>query len=167
MDYQEFLQKKIKKHVLSGFDISEDKLNKYLFPFQKYIARKALSAGKYAVFADCGLGKTLIQIEWANQVFHHTGKPVLILTPLAVSGQTIQEGQKFGIDVVRYDGSDKPIQITNYEQIENIDCGIFSGIVLDECFAPDTHIQVWKNGALHEQHIKDCKIGESVLNCLF
>ena len=131
MDYQEFLQKKIKKHILSGFNISEDKLNKHLFPFQKFIIKKALNAGKYAVFADCGLGKTLIQLEWANQVSRHTGKPVLILTPLAVSGQTIQEGQKFGIEVVRYNGSDAPIQITNYEQIENIDCSIFSGIVLD------------------------------------
>jgi len=132
MDYQEFLQKKIKKHVLSGFDISEDKLNKHLFPFQKYIVRKALSAGKYAVFADCGLGKTLIQLEWANQVSRYTGKPVLILAPLAVSGQTIQEGQKFGIEVVRYNESTAPIQITNYEQLDNVDCNLFAGIVLDE-----------------------------------
>ena len=133
MDYQAFLEKKVKKHVLSGFDINEDRLNKYLFPFQKYIVKKALSAGKYAVFSDCGTGKSIIQLEWANQVFHHTGKPVLILTPLAVSGQTIQEGQKFGIEVVRYyDGSNAPIQITNYEQLDNIDCGIFAGIVLDE-----------------------------------
>src|SRR3989304_3799155 len=132
MDYQEFLQKKVKKHVLSGFDINEDRINKYLFPFQKYIVKKALRACKYAVFSDCGTGKSIMQIEWANQVAVHTSKPVVILTPLAVSGQTIQEGQKFGINVVRYDGSDKPIQITNYEQIDNIDCGIFSGIVLDE-----------------------------------
>jgi len=132
MNYEAFLHKKIKHHVLSGFNIVEGNLNKYLFPFQEYIVKKALSAGKYAVFADCGLGKTLMQLEWANQVAIHAGKPVLILTPLAVSGQTIQEGQKFGIEVVRYNGSDAPIQITNYEQIENINCGMFSGIVLDE-----------------------------------
>lgn len=72
-----------------------------------------------------------LQLEWAHRVAIHTGKPVLILTPLAVSGQTIQEGKKFGIDVQRY-GNDSLIQITNYEQIGNIDCSKFSGIVLDE-----------------------------------
>ncbi len=73
-----------------------------------------------------------MQLEWANQVNKNTGKPVLILAPLAVSGQTIKEGKKFHIDVCKYDGGNSPIQITNYEQLENIDCSIFSGIVLDE-----------------------------------
>lgn len=103
-----------------------------MFDFQKFIVHRALKAGKYAIFADCGLGKTLMQLEWANQVNKHTGKPVLILAPLAVSGQTIEEGKKFHIDVCKYDGGNSPIQISNYEQLENIDCSIFSGIVLDE-----------------------------------
>ena len=94
--------------------------------------QNALKAGKYAIFADCGLGKTLMQLEWAYQVNKHTNKPVLILAPLAVSGQTIKEGAKFNINVCKYDGSNSPIQISNYEQLENIDCSIFSGIVLDE-----------------------------------
>lgn len=132
MKYEEFLQQKIKNVELSGFDIDESKLNINMFDFQKFIVKRALNAGKYAIFADCGLGKTLMQIEWANQVSIYTNKPVLILAPLAVSGQTIQEGQKFGINVSRYDGSDLPVQITNYEQLENIDTSIFSGIVLDE-----------------------------------
>lgn len=132
MNYIEFLEKKQKTHIQSGFEISETDLNKSMFDFQKFIVKRALKAGKYAIFADCGLGKTLMQIEWANQVNRHTNKPVLILAPLAVAGQTVKEGAKFNIDVCRYDGSNAPIQISNYEQLENIDCSIFSGVVLDE-----------------------------------
>lgn len=132
MDYQQFLESKQKSHVMSGFDIDESELNKSMFDFQKFIVKRALKAGKYAIFADCGLGKTLMQLEWARRVNLETNKPVLILAPLAVSGQTIKEGSKFHIDVCKYDGSHSPIQITNYEQLENIDCSIFSGIVLDE-----------------------------------
>src|SRR3989304_584599 len=105
MDYQEFLQKKIKKHVLSGFDIDEDKLNKYLFPFQKYIVKKALSAGKYAVFSACGPGKSIMQIEWANQVAVHTSEPVVILAPFVVQAQANPGRATAERDVVRYDGS--------------------------------------------------------------
>lgn len=132
MDYTEFLESKQKAHIQSGFDIAEKELNKDMFPFQKFITKRALKAGKYAIFADCGLGKTLMQLEWANQVNKFTNKPVLILAPLAVAGQTIKEGAKFHIDICKYDGSNAPIQISNYEQLENIDCSIFSGIVLDE-----------------------------------
>lgn len=132
MNYQEFIESKRKTHIYSGFNISEHDLNEFMFPFQKFIVRRALNAGKYAIFADCGLGKTLMQLEWANRVSINTSKPVLILAPLAVSGQTISEGIKFGIPVIRYNGSSAPIQITNYEQLDNIDCSIFSGIVLDE-----------------------------------
>ena len=131
-NYQKFLETKQKAHIFSGFDIDERDLNKKMFPFQKFITKRALKAGKYAIFADCGLGKTLMQLEWANQVNKNTGKPVLILAPLAVGGQTIKEGKKFHIDVCKYDGSNSPIQISNYEQLENIDTTIFSGIVLDE-----------------------------------
>jgi len=132
MNYQEFLNNKQKAHIESGFEINESELNTNMFDFQKFIVKRALKAGKYAIFADCGLGKTLMQLEWAHKVNQHTNKPVLILAPLAVSGQTIKEGAKFHIDVCRYDGSNSPIQITNYEQLENIDCSLFSGIVLDE-----------------------------------
>ena len=77
MDYQEFLQSKHKSHVFSGFELSESKLNNSMFPFQKFIVKRALNAGKYAIFADCGLGKTLMQLEWAYQVSNRTGKRVL------------------------------------------------------------------------------------------
>jgi len=132
MEYKEFLEQKQKSHILSGFDVEIADLNKSMFDFQKFIVQRALKAGKYAIFADCGLGKTLMQLEWAHKVNQETNKPVLILAPLAVSGQTIKEGAKFHIDVCRYDGSNSPIQISNYEQLENIDTTIFSGIVLDE-----------------------------------
>jgi len=124
-DYLEFLEKKQKKHILSGFDVDEKKLNNKMFDFQKFIVKRALKAGKYAIFADCGLGKTLMQLEWANQVCKETKSKVLILAPLAVVGQTIQEGLKFGIDMASID-------VQNYEQLDNIDCSIYSGIALDE-----------------------------------
>ncbi len=125
MNYNDFLKTKQKKHVMSGFDIDENHLNDNMFEFQRFIVKRALKAGKYAIFADCGLGKTLMQLEWANQVVKHTNKPVLILAPLAVVGQTKQEGVKFGIDMAN-------IEVQNYEQIDNINCSLYSGIVLDE-----------------------------------
>ena len=83
-NYQEFLQKKQKQLIHSGFEIQENELNNNLFDFQKFIVKRALKAGKYAIFADCGLGKTLMQLEWANQVFNYTGDSVLILAPLEI-----------------------------------------------------------------------------------
>lgn len=135
MQYQEFLKSKAKSHVISGFDVDYSALNINCFEFQKFIIKRALKCGKYAIFADCGLGKTLMQLEWAYQVSTHTNKPVLILAPLAVSGQTISEGLKFNIPVKRYlfeSEIDNGIYITNYDQIENINASLFSGIVLDE-----------------------------------
>jgi hypothetical protein len=123
--YLDFLQTKQKTHILSGFDVDEKQLNNKMFDFQKFIVKRALKAGKYAIFADCGLGKTLMQLEWANQVCKETKGKVLILAPLAVVGQTIQEGLKFGIDMAN-------INVQNYEQLDNIDCSIYSGVVLDE-----------------------------------
>lgn len=138
-DYHKFLETKQKSITLSGFDIHESDLNPHLFDFQKFIVRRALKAGKYAVFADCGLGKTLMQLDWAYQVMKHTSKPILILAPLAVVGQTIQEGKKFGIDVIKWlpefytwDKVPTNIYVSNYEQLDNIPTDDFSGIVLDE-----------------------------------
>ena len=125
LDYKEFLETKRKIFVESGFDINENELNNNLFDFQKFIVKSALKKGRFAIFADCGLGKTLMQLSWANAVFNHTNKKVLILAPLAVSGQTKQEAIKFGINMDSFD-------IINYEQLSNLDCSIYSGIVLDE-----------------------------------
>lgn len=134
MNYTEFLETKQKRVIESGFEV--ESLNENLFPFQEFIVKRALKAGKYAIFSDTGTGKTIMQLSWANQVAIHTGKPVLILAPLAVSGQTIEEGVKFGVDVKKasmINGmSNNGIYISNYEQLNNIHVKNFSGIVLDE-----------------------------------
>lgn len=137
MEYKKFLEQKRKVHQDSGFDVEIKDLNPMLFDFQKFIVQKALKRGKYAIFANTGLGKTIMQLSWAYQVYKYTKKPVLILAPLAVSGQTIKEGEKFNIKVVKasHDIDNPhfaPIQITNYEQLNNVDYTIYSGIVLDE-----------------------------------
>jgi DNA modification methylase len=125
MDYKEFLKQKQKSHVLSGFDIDESELNNAMFPFQKFIVKIALKAGKFAIFADCGLGKTLMQLEWAYQVSKRTNKRVLILAPLVVVEQTKREAQKFNIKADLIDED-------NYEQLSNIDAYQYAGICLDE-----------------------------------
>lgn len=132
MEYKQFLEGKLTKLPKSGFKVKE--LNDNLFPFQKHIVTKALEMGRYAIFANTGLGKTIMQLMWANAVATETNKPVLILAPLAVSGQTIQEANKFGLKCEKLNDN-KPtsgVYITNYEQLDNIDTSIFSGIVLDE-----------------------------------
>ena len=132
MEYKDFLSTKKKSFIDSGFEIDESLLNSNLFDFQKYTVKTALSKGRFALFFDCGLGKTLMQLSWADAVSNHTGKPVLVLAPLAVVKQTINEGDKFGIKVGVY-GSNEMIQITNYEQLKNIlNIDDFSGVVLDE-----------------------------------
>ena len=132
-DYETFLKKKLKSHIKTGFTITENQLNPKLYDFQKFIVSKCLEIGRAAVFADCGLGKTPIQLEWSYQVAKKTGKPVLILTPLAVRLQTMKQGEDiFNIECKKYDGSNFPIQISNYEQLENIDYKKFAGVVLDE-----------------------------------
>jgi len=125
MKYIEFLQTKQKTHVLSGFEVDETDLNTNLFPFQKFIVKRALKAGKYAIFADCGLGKTLMQLEWAYRVSKKTKKRVIILAPLVVVEQTKREAIKFNIDIDLVDAD-------NYEQLNNIDTSIYGGVVLDE-----------------------------------
>ena len=104
-EYKTFLETKKVNFAPSGFDIDQDQLNPMLFPFQKFCVQRALKAGKYALFEDCGLGKTFQQIEWAHHVALKEFAPVLILCPLAVSAQTIKEGAKLGVEVMRYDGN--------------------------------------------------------------
>lgn len=125
MDYNKFLESKRKTFIESGFDTSEDQLNPNLFDFQKFTVKTALSKGRFAVFADCGLGKTLMQLAWAEAVYNYTGSKVLILAPLAVVEQTKMEAIKFGINPDSFD-------INNYEQLHNIDTTIYAGVVLDE-----------------------------------
>lgn len=137
-DYLDFLETKKKSRIESGFDVNVEDMNPALFDFQRYCVNRALKVGRFALFEDCGLGKTLQQLEWAKHVSDHTNKPVLILAPLGVVSQTIQEGIKFGYNVVEISINvfdlDLPIgiYITNYENLENIDTELFGGVVLDE-----------------------------------
>ena len=134
MEYEEFLQQKEFSKVSAGF--TPAKLNENLWLHQPAIVNWACKRGRAAIFADTGLGKTLMQLEWANQVSQKTNKPVLLLAPLAVGKQTELESKKFKIlssakYMREWDGFTR-IVITNYEQLDNFNPGDFSGIVLDE-----------------------------------
>lgn len=123
MKYEEFINQKSFKSVAAGF---EPELSDYpLFEYQRDITRWACMRGKAAIFADTGLGKTLMQLAWADQVAQQTGGRVIVLAPLAVKEQTIAEGEKFGINMDRID-------VLNYEQLHNIDADQYQGVVLDE-----------------------------------
>lgn len=130
MSYSEFLDKKKIQDLPTGLDVVPS-LNPALFEFQRDIVNWALRRGRAAIFADCGLGKTLMQLEWAK---HIPGR-VLILAPLAVAGQTEREGARFGIEAkyARHQSdTDCRIVIANYEMLHNFDASAFTGIVLDE-----------------------------------
>ena len=135
MRYDEFLRSKIEIAPDGGFEVVLDDLNEYAFEWQKLITRWALRKGKCALFEDCGLGKTEQQLDWSYHVCKHTGGNVLILAPLAVSHQTVAEGEKFGIHVNLCESHrdvKHGINITNYEKLHLFDTGSFAGIVLDE-----------------------------------
>lgn len=136
-EYNDFLETKKSRVIESGFSISINEINPMLFGFQKYCVQRALAVGKFALFEDCGLGKTIQQLEWSHKVNQHTNLPILILAPLAVISQTIAEGGKFGYQVSELTTMETfqvggGIYITNYDNLENIDPSVFGGIVLDE-----------------------------------
>jgi hypothetical protein len=133
MTYKEFLENKRITSCATGFEST--RRNPKLFEWQSDIVRWALRKGKCAIFADCGLGKTPMQLEWAQQVAEHENKPVLILAPLAVGKQTQREGVKFGIDVtICRDQADvrMGVNVANYEMLSHFEPSAFCGIVLDE-----------------------------------
>ena len=132
--YQDFLSSKLTKVTPSGFDV--DQLPSFLFDYQQFIVRLALKKGKFAIFANTGLGKTAMQLAWADAVYQQTKRPVLILAPLAVAKQTASdEASKFDV-TVQYCESQADvvngINITNYEKLSKFDCDSFVGVVLDE-----------------------------------
>lgn len=131
--YYKFLEHKKQEIKDSGFRVDEKDMNPILFPFQRYCVSNALRKGRYALFEDCGLGKTIQQLEWATHIVNHTDKPVLIIAPLAVVGQTINEGEKFGYEITELEGRPtKGIYVTNYDNIRNVVAKDYSGVVLDE-----------------------------------
>lgn len=132
MNYEEFLDAKSQSSGEYGFDPIWRP--RFLFDFQDALVEWSLRKGRSAIFADCGLGKTPIQLVWAENVVRKTNKPVLILTPLGVSHQTLAEAAKFDIEAHRSrDGRIRPgINITNYEQLHKFDPNDFAGCALDE-----------------------------------
>ena len=135
MDYNEFLLKKRFILESSGFNINKYDLNLMLYDFQCDIVRWALAKGKAAIFADCGLGKTPMQLEWGYQVHQHTGGNILLLAPLAVAEQTKREAEKFDIPatICRSQADVRPgINITNYEMLHHFVANKFTGVILDE-----------------------------------
>lgn len=136
MNYEEFIESKSISVMSTGIKVEKSELNPMLFEFQKDIVRWALGKGKAAIFADCGDGKTAMQLEWAEQIRTRTGGKVIIIAPLAVSQQTEREGQKFGIKVNicenMQDVTADAINITNYEKLQKFNADDFIAVVLDE-----------------------------------
>ena len=132
-DYLKFLEGK--KHLLGSFGFEPNYIPDISFDFQRFIIEKSVRKGRIAIFADTGLGKTLIQLSIAKNIIQHTNKPVLILTPLAVAFQFILEAEKLGIDDIEYskDGKfTKKIVICNYERLHYFDSNDFIGVICDE-----------------------------------
>ena len=132
LDYGTFLDRKLHYSDDAGFEPVW--MPEFLFLFQRALVEWATRRGRCAIFADCGLGKTPMQLVWAENVARKTNKRVLIVTPLAVGHQTIREGEKFGIEVKRsLDGKPAgPLTVTNYERLHHFTASDYAGVVLDE-----------------------------------
>jgi len=131
-DYLNFIHKKSQLNSMGGFEPLF--MPDWLFDFQRSLVEWSVRKGRSEIGADCGLGKTPMQLVWAENVVRKTNKPVLILTPLAVARQTEREASKFGIEVTRSrDGQHRGgIVITNYDQLHHFDSTDFAGVVCDE-----------------------------------
>jgi hypothetical protein len=134
LTYDEWLHEKTQLGTKDGF--TPKFVPDWLFDFQRDLVTWSVEKGRAAEFADCGMGKTPMQLVWAQNIVEHTNKPVLILAPLAVSGQTLRESEKFSIEAQRSrDGRHEgkaQIIVTNYEQLHKFDWQEFSGCVCDE-----------------------------------
>lgn len=132
--YSAFLHQKAQLSSRSGFEPLW--LPDFLFPFQLHLVEWALRQGRAAMFADCGMGKGPMALVWAENVARHTHRPVLILTPLAVTTQMVQEGEKFGVEChLSRDGKfprTARIVVTNYEKLHYFHAADFVGAVGDE-----------------------------------
>jgi hypothetical protein len=135
MNYQDFLERKT--HLGGGSGFNPLWMPDFLFDFQQSLVEWALRKGRAAIFADCGLGKTPMQLVWAENVRRKTNRPVLVVTPLAVSAQTVAEAEKFGVGAaVSRDGRALAgITVTNYERLHLFDRNDYAGVVCDESSA--------------------------------
>lgn len=161
MEYKEFIKTKQKTHVDSGFTC--DDVHEFLFDFQKPIVKWALKRGRAAIFADTGLGKTAMQLAWADKVAKHTNGNVLIIAPLCVAHQTVHEGASFGIKVnyCRHEyGMVSGVNITNYEMLDKFDLSKFDGVALDE-----SSILKHQQGKIRTSIIDSCRDVPYKLSC--
>jgi len=132
--YQEFVTRKLTRAPATGIAVLPA-LSSHLLPHQRDLVGWALRRGRGAIFADTGLGKSLMELEWARVVCEATGGSVLLLAPLAVGAQTVAEGARFGIPATlcREAGDVRPgINVTNYDRLHRFDAAAFAGVVLDE-----------------------------------
>lgn len=132
-NYASFLERKSQIDGYHGFEPTF--LPSVLMELQTALTSWAIQKGRSAIFGDCGIGKTLMQLVWAQNILEHTNKPVLIVTPLSVTAQTLREAEKFGIAALRIRGGEVPapgIHVTNYERLHLLDPANFAGMVLDE-----------------------------------
>lgn len=135
MDYNKFIQSKVKLAPKRGFKIPYSHLNSNLFDYQREIVERACEHGAYALFMDTGLGKSITQMNYADAVLKHTNKPVLMLAPLAVVYQMLKESVKFGFElnhIKTQNDIKKTLNITNYESLHKFDLSVFDCVVLDE-----------------------------------
>lgn len=132
--YSDFIKSKTWTPQECGIDFKSE-FKAPLFSFQKDLVRWSLRLGRSAIFADCGLGKTIMQLEWARVVAEHSGSPVLILSPLAVAAQTVREAGRFGLPAMYARDQSQAsgdVVVANYEMLEHFDAASFGGVVLDE-----------------------------------
>jgi hypothetical protein len=133
--YADFLARKRMIDPPTGIDGFKS-VPSVLFPHQADIARWALRRGRAAIFAGTGLGKTLMELVWSQVVAAHTGKPVIVFAPLAVSAQHIREAEKFSLPACiargMADVTGPSVYVTNYQKIHHFDLSAFGGVVLDE-----------------------------------
>lgn len=166
MEYNDFLKSKLITNQPSGFECND--FPDMMYPYQKDLTRWACKRGKAALFCMTGTGKTIMQCAWAESVVNHTNSKVLILAPLAVSKQTVREALKFGIAVNicrTHDDVKQGINIANYEMLHHFHPDDFDGIVLDECFPPETLVDVFNiDNVLTRRYIKDIRKGDKILN---
>ena len=130
--YERFVRSKSQLDGMFGFNPTY--MPAFLFPFQSALVDWAVEKGRAAIFADCGMGKTIMELVWAENVYQQTGKPVLILTPLAVAAQFTKEAEDFGIEAARSVRGeiDSSIVICNYERLHFFNPDDFGGVVCDE-----------------------------------
>lgn len=142
MTYEQFIASKRTRAADAGLAAGE--LSGHLFDFQAHVVRWALRKGRAAIFADCGLGKTLMQLEWASRV---PGR-ALIVAPLAVNEQTISEAARFGYDARHYSDVESQIRVVNYDRLHKVNLAEFDGLVLDESSILKSHVGAYSRALI-------------------